>query len=95
MATGRRELVTVIAYDVADDRRRTRLATVLEDYGDRVQYSVFECLLDDRRLEDLRRAAAAILEPDEDRIAYYRLCPRCGCQAADRHHGRRIGTLVV
>lgn len=32
---------TLIAYDIVDDRRRTRLANVLSKYGDRVQYSVF------------------------------------------------------
>ena len=32
---------TLIAYDVTDDRRRSRLANVLGKYGDRVQYSVF------------------------------------------------------
>jgi CRISPR-associated protein Cas2 len=32
---------TLIAYDVTDDGRRTRLAKVLSKYGDRVQYSVF------------------------------------------------------
>jgi CRISPR-associated protein Cas2 len=85
----------VVAYDVADDRRRARLASTLEDYGVRVQYSVFECLIDDRRLEELRRRAAAILDPSEDRIAYYRLCPRCGVQSGDRHEGRRIGTVLV
>ena len=31
----------LLAYDVTDDRRRTRLAKLLERYGDRVQYSVF------------------------------------------------------
>jgi CRISPR-associated protein Cas2 len=31
----------LIAYDVTDDRRRNRLADILGQYGDRVQYSVF------------------------------------------------------
>ncbi|MDN5962904.1 MAG: CRISPR-associated endonuclease Cas2, partial [Propionibacterium sp.] len=31
----------LIAYDVPDDRRRTRLDTVLKAYGELVQYSVF------------------------------------------------------
>jgi CRISPR-associated protein Cas2 len=31
----------LLAYDVTDDHRRTRLAKLLERYGDRVQYSVF------------------------------------------------------
>lgn len=32
---------TLIAYDITDDRRRTRLAKLISEYGDRVQYSVF------------------------------------------------------
>lgn len=31
----------LIAYDVPDDRRRTRVARVLQEFGDRVQFSVF------------------------------------------------------
>ena len=31
----------LIAYDIPDDRRRSRAARVLEGFGDRVQYSVF------------------------------------------------------
>jgi len=36
----------VIAYDLSDDRERLRVAKVLEGFGERVQGSVFECLLD-------------------------------------------------
>lgn len=78
-----RELLTVVAYDVADDRRRARLATLLEDYGSCVQYSVFECLLTEHRLGELRRLVEAIVEPPEDRVAYYRLCSRCAPQSPD------------
>ncbi len=38
-------MLTVIAYDIAEDRRRTQVSTLLEDYGVRVNYSVFECEL--------------------------------------------------
>lgn len=31
----------LVAYDITDDGRRTRLAKVLSKYGDRVQYSIF------------------------------------------------------
>jgi CRISPR-associated protein Cas2 len=33
----------LITYDIADDRRREDVATVLSGYGPRVQLSVFEC----------------------------------------------------
>jgi len=35
----------VVAYDLTDDRERRRVAAVLEGYGFRLQYSVFECRL--------------------------------------------------
>ncbi len=47
-------MLIVVSYNVANDRRRTRLAQELENFGRRVQYSVFECLLDARQLERLR-----------------------------------------
>ena len=36
----------LVSYDIPDTKRRTKLAKTLEDFGDRVQYSVFECILD-------------------------------------------------
>ncbi|MBW1990880.1 MAG: CRISPR-associated endonuclease Cas2, partial [Deltaproteobacteria bacterium] len=44
----------VVSYDIVDDRRRLRLAKLLTDYGHRVQKSVFECDLDDRRFLALK-----------------------------------------
>lgn len=37
----------VIAYDISDDRRRDQMADLLGRYGRRVQWSVFECHLDE------------------------------------------------
>ncbi len=31
----------VVAYDISDDRRRTKVAKILEDFGDRAQYTDF------------------------------------------------------
>lgn len=45
----------VISYDISDDRRRNKIARLLEGYGYRVQYSVFECELDGRQLLKLQR----------------------------------------
>jgi len=43
----------VIAYDIADDDTRLRLARLLEGWGRRGQRSVFECRLDPRDLPGL------------------------------------------
>lgn len=66
----------VVCYDVADDRRRSRVHAILRDYGTPVQYSVFECVLPGRILEVLRRRVEGELALG-DRVAYYDLCLRC------------------
>ncbi|NMG82782.1 MAG: CRISPR-associated endonuclease Cas2 [Methanosarcinales archaeon] len=43
----------VISYDISDDKKRNKVANMLLDYGTRVQYSVFECLIDAKTLEKL------------------------------------------
>ena len=66
----------VISYDISDDRKRSKVANLLADYGKRVQYSVFECHLDAKTLEKL----IAQLEPfveGNDSIRVYQICDAC------------------
>ncbi|MCB0044716.1 MAG: CRISPR-associated endonuclease Cas2 [Caldilineaceae bacterium] len=67
----------VVAYDIPNNRRRTRLHNRLKDYGTPVQYSVFECLLDDRQLARMQAAVARIIKPRLDHVRYYFLCAAC------------------
>jgi CRISPR-associated protein Cas2 len=67
----------VISYDIPCDRRRTRVATVLAGHGERVQYSVFECLLTEAQFERLWEELQRKIEAREDSLRAYRLCPRC------------------
>ncbi|RJP64442.1 MAG: CRISPR-associated endonuclease Cas2, partial [Candidatus Abyssobacteria bacterium SURF_17] len=32
-----------VSYDVSNNKKRSKIADILKDYGHRVQYSVFEC----------------------------------------------------
>jgi len=48
------KVVCVVSYDIVDDKRRTKLAKKLCDFGKRVQYSVFECDLDEDSLRIYR-----------------------------------------
>lgn len=70
-------MLTVIAYDIADDRRRVAVSTVLADYGVRVNYSVFECELDRQEFARLQAMLAQLINGREDRIVLYRLCEDC------------------
>ncbi len=76
----------VVAYDIADDRRRARVAKTLGDFGVRVQLSVFECALTRGRLRELRRALERRIDPAVDSVSFYLLCR--GCNARIRRLGR-------
>jgi len=67
----------LVTYDIRNDRRRTRIADELKNYGVRVQYSVFECLPDDKRDAQMRRRVLKLLDEAEDSVRYYRLCENC------------------
>jgi CRISPR-associated protein Cas2 len=67
----------LITYDIADDRRREEVATLLSGYGPRVQLSVFECdLRSSREAAGLRAKLRGLIDPIEDQIRLYPLDER-------------------
>lgn len=70
----------VVSYDIVADDRRNRVHAALKDYGTPVQYSVFECDVDARRLAALQARLARLIDPKEDNVRYYRLCKDCLAQ---------------
>ena len=66
-----------VSYDIPDDRRRNRVCKLLKDYGERAQYSVFECLLRPEELERLRERLKPLLVQEEDDVRFYHLCETC------------------
>ncbi|MGW0036105.1 CRISPR-associated endonuclease Cas2 [Gordonia sp. NPDC003376] len=73
----------LVAYDVVDDLRRTRLAKLLESYGDRIQYSVFLIDLTAAQEVRLRKSAIAKIDISVDSIVFCRLGDAAGA-AQDR-----------
>lgn len=67
----------LVSYDIPDDRRRLKLSKALLDFGRRVQYSVFECLLDARLLERMVERIRGLVEESEDSVRVYSLCAEC------------------
>jgi len=70
-------MFVVISYDIPDDARRAKVADVLENFGQRVQKSVFECFLDPPRLQRLVGQLRKLLQDDEDNLRVYHLCESC------------------
>jgi CRISPR-associated protein Cas2 len=66
----------VVSYDIPDDRKRDRVSKTLLDFGTRAQYSVFECILDNKLLEKMTAKLSRIIS-DEDSVRIYALCAKC------------------
>ena len=60
-----------VSYDIPSDKRRVKVASALKSYGERVQYSVFECWLEPRELAELKKRLERIHDPSEDSIRFY------------------------
>ena len=65
-----REMLRVFAYDVTDDRRRTKIADLLEQVAVRVQLSVFEARLSHAETKALIRRLRPLFAA-EDRLRLY------------------------
>jgi CRISPR-associated protein Cas2 len=72
------EVLVVITYDVsttdATGRKRLRKVSKLcQDYGIRVQNSVFECVVDSTQLKQLKLKLLETMNDNKDSIRIYRL----------------------
>lgn len=67
----------MIAYDTPSARRRRRIVKALEQYGRRINYSVYECMLTPSQEARLLREVENIVEKGKDQVAVYRLCVDC------------------
>jgi len=68
----------LISYDVAsnDDtgqKRLRRVARACKDYGQRVQYSVFECIIDPAQWTMLKQRLISEIDPEKDSLRFYYL----------------------
>ena len=67
----------VVCYDIADDRRRARLASALLDFGTRVQESVFVANLDGELAARMEARVARLVDVRFDRVHIFELCGGC------------------
>lgn len=96
-------MLVMVSYDVstttpAGRRRLRRVAKVCLSHGQRVQNSVFECLVDPAQWTVLRQKLMAEYEPQTDSLRFYFLGSHW--QRRIEHHGAKPtydpeGPLVV
>jgi CRISPR-associated protein Cas2 len=71
-------MMVLITYDVSTETEagKSRLRKVsrkCEDYGQRVQNSVFECIIDAAQLKQLQNGLQKIIDPEVDSLRFYHL----------------------
>lgn len=71
-------MFVIVSYDVATStpagqRRLRRVAKTCQDYGQRVQYSVFECIVDPAQWTMLKERLISEIDPDKDSLRFYYL----------------------
>ena len=74
-------MIYIIAYDIADKKRRLRVAKTLESWGYRIQESVFQLRLDTDSLARVRHLLSSTITDAEDVIHIYPICSSCADHA--------------
>jgi CRISPR-associated protein Cas2 len=69
-------MLVLVSYDVSTtdkkgQRRLRRVAKVCQNFGQRVQYSVFECIVDPAQWTALRQRLIDAIKPEEDSLRFY------------------------
>ena len=69
-------MFALITYDVAvsdpgGSRRLRRVAKACQDWGQRVQFSVFECIVDPAQWTILRNRLIEEMDPEKDSMRFY------------------------
>lgn len=68
----------LVCYDICDEKRLRRVFKAMRNYGDHLQYSVFECQLTPTDLVRCRADLSALIHHDEDQVLFVNLGPAEG-----------------
>jgi CRISPR-associated protein Cas2 len=74
-------MIYLITYDIDDDKQRDKISKVLENYGVRVQESVFECNLSLANYKEVVERISKIISESAN-IRFYPICKECYSKAA-------------
>jgi CRISPR-associated protein Cas2 len=67
-----------VSYDISSNKRRDKVAKTCESFGSRIQYSVFECPLDELRFQKLKAELGEVINGDQDQVLFFSLGPESG-----------------
>lgn len=67
----------IIAYDISVNKRRSKVAKILEMYGTRMNKSVFECFVLPETFKKIAKLISEIIDKKKDVVLYYPICRNC------------------
>jgi CRISPR-associated protein Cas2 len=70
--------IYLVTYDIADDKRLRKVFKTMRNWGDHLQYSVFECQLNPTDLLRLKAELSAIINSAHDQVLLVDLGPAAG-----------------
>ena len=73
-------MLILISYDIIENKKRTKIMKILEEYGKRVQKSVFECDVDEKERLDIYSRLNVIMmknKEEADSLRFYMICEKC------------------
>ena len=68
----------LVCYDITDDKRLRRVFKTCKNFGEHLQYSVFECDLSSQEKAELERTLDELIKHDEDQVVFVTLGPSEG-----------------
>ncbi len=90
-----KHMLYLVAYDVCDPKRLRQVAKICEDYGVRVEYSVFECDLKEVVFRDFWRQLLLAIDTEEDVLLAYRICGACVSKIESAGMAVRPGKILL
>lgn len=70
-------MIYFIFYDISDTEKRNNVAEILESFGSRIQYSVFQCELKVDEVNFLFDELCNFIDSKTDRLDFFPVCKNC------------------
>jgi CRISPR-associated protein Cas2 len=68
----------LVCYDISNPKRLRNVFKFLRDFGDHLQFSIFECQLTPKDLAACRAGLSQIIHHNEDQVLFVNLGPAAG-----------------
>lgn len=77
LRSGKKMDYYLVTYDIKDSNRLQKVCKTMKNFGNHLQYSVFECYLNGINFVKMQDKLSKIIDEKEDRVIIIRLCPTC------------------